>query len=156
MSERYNDKGEKLIKIDGVWVAEKYLPTEEEIAIDEKRFLKPKVNWGIFFIHLLLIIFFSCCLFVLFDTMKISEYRFLIWILIAFYIMLWLKRFSIFLIKIYQKYAPSKLRRRCLFKPTCSQYTILSIEKYGLIKGSILGLKRIKRCKYPNGGVDYP
>jgi putative component of membrane protein insertase Oxa1/YidC/SpoIIIJ protein YidD len=33
---------------------------------------------------------------------------------------------------------------------------LLAIEKYGLIKGIIKGLKRIWKCKYPNGGLDYP
>jgi putative component of membrane protein insertase Oxa1/YidC/SpoIIIJ protein YidD len=33
---------------------------------------------------------------------------------------------------------------------------LLAIEKYGLIKGVTKGLKRIWKCKHPNGGVDYP
>ncbi len=34
----------------------------------------------------------------------------------------------------------------CVFYPTCSDYTIQSIEKYGIIKGLFMGLKRIIRC----------
>jgi len=33
---------------------------------------------------------------------------------------------------------------------------ILSIEKYGLLKGISKGIKRISNCKIPNGGIDYP
>jgi putative component of membrane protein insertase Oxa1/YidC/SpoIIIJ protein YidD len=33
---------------------------------------------------------------------------------------------------------------------------IMAIKKYGSIKGFILGLKRLFRCHYPNGGYDYP
>jgi putative component of membrane protein insertase Oxa1/YidC/SpoIIIJ protein YidD len=33
---------------------------------------------------------------------------------------------------------------------------ILAIQKYGLIKGIKKGVRRIKRCHYPNGGIDYP
>ena len=37
-------------------------------------------------------------------------------------------------VRLYQRYAPEEIRRRCLFKPTCSEYTILAIQKYGVIK----------------------
>ena len=67
-----------------------------------------------------------------------------------------LKSIVIFVIRIYQKYAPYQIRSVCLFEPNCSEYMILAIEKYGLIKGVIMGIKRFKRCCYPNGGVDYP
>ena len=62
----------------------------------------------------------------------------------------------IYLIKVYQKKAPERLRSSCRFEPTCSNYTIMAIKKYGALKGSILGAKRIMRCHYPNGGKDYP
>lgn len=44
----------------------------------------------------------------------------------------------------------------CRFTPSCSEYAILALDKYGAIKGSVLTVKRICRCKYPNGGEDYP
>ncbi len=64
--------------------------------------------------------------------------------------------FIIYMIRIYQKYKPKKFKNRCLFIPSCSQYMILSLKKYGLIKGLYLGIKRLFRCKPPNGGLDYP
>ena len=42
----------------------------------------------------------------------------------------------------------------CRFNPTCSEYTKIAIEKYGLIHGTWLGLKRISRCR-PGGGCGY-
>ena len=45
-------------------------------------------------------------------------------------------------------------RAACRFIPTCSEYTRLAIEKYGVIKGTWLGLKRISRCR-PGGGCGY-
>ncbi|MCD4756096.1 membrane protein insertion efficiency factor YidD [bacterium] len=42
------------------------------------------------------------------------------------------------------KIFPSK--RHCKFTPTCSQYSYDAIEKYGILKGGSLGLKRIARC----------
>ncbi len=64
------------------------------------------------------------------------------------------KSLILFLIKIYQKisvFTP----KVCRFYPTCSQYTKEAIIKYGVIKGSWLGLKRICRCHPLNeGGYD--
>jgi putative membrane protein insertion efficiency factor len=65
-----------------------------------------------------------------------------------------LKKLALFLISIYQKIS-SLTPPRCRFYPTCSEYTKQAIIKYGLFKGSWLGLKRIFRC-HPlnNGGYD--
>jgi putative membrane protein insertion efficiency factor len=44
----------------------------------------------------------------------------------------------------------------CKFHPTCSEYTYQAIEKFGLVKGSWLGMKRIGRCHpWSLGGVDH-
>lgn len=43
----------------------------------------------------------------------------------------------------------------CRFSPTCSEYTYEAINKYGVTKGSWLGLKRIIRCHpWSKGGFD--
>lgn len=43
----------------------------------------------------------------------------------------------------------------CRFAPTCSEYTYEAIDKYGVLKGSWLGLKRIIRCHpWSKGGFD--
>ena len=59
-------------------------------------------------------------------------------------------------ISIYQNNAPKRLRNSCRYKPTCSNYMALAIEKYGAIIGLTLGVRRLFRCRIPNGGVDYP
>ena len=44
---------------------------------------------------------------------------------------------------------------KCKFYPTCSEYTIQAIEKYGALKGTILGIYRILRCNpFSKGGYD--
>lgn len=59
------------------------------------------------------------------------------------------------LIRIYKIFISPLLGRNCRFYPTCSEYTYQAIEKYGLIKGIYLGLKRIIRCHPFNpGGYD--
>ncbi len=43
----------------------------------------------------------------------------------------------------------------CRFSPTCSEYALEAIEKYGTIKGCFLGIKRIMRCNpFSDGGYD--
>lgn len=59
------------------------------------------------------------------------------------------------LIKIYQKYISPSIGSRCKYYPTCSEYTRQAIDKYGIIKGSFLGIKRILKCNpFSHGGVD--
>ncbi|MBX7059750.1 MAG: membrane protein insertion efficiency factor YidD [Leptospirales bacterium] len=60
------------------------------------------------------------------------------------------------LIELYQKIAPIRIRQSCRFEPTCSNYMIMAIHKYGSIKGISLGINRLFRCRYPNGGQDCP
>lgn len=45
-------------------------------------------------------------------------------------------------------------RAACRFTPTCSEYTKQAIEKYGALRGTYLGLRRISRC-HPWGGFGY-
>lgn len=44
----------------------------------------------------------------------------------------------------------------CRFTPSCSQYTLEAIEKYGLVKGTWMGAKRIARCHPGNPGGHDP
>ncbi len=59
------------------------------------------------------------------------------------------------MIRVYQMTLSKVLPPSCRFEPSCSHYTYEAIEKYGLIKGSWLGFKRILRCNPFNpGGYD--
>lgn len=57
----------------------------------------------------------------------------------------------ILLIKFYQNLLSPLLGAQCRYTPTCSQYGIEAIKKYGAFKGGWLTLKRIARCN-PWGG----
>ncbi|MBN1301110.1 MAG: membrane protein insertion efficiency factor YidD [Melioribacteraceae bacterium] len=60
----------------------------------------------------------------------------------------------ILLIKIYQILISPVLPSSCRYQPTCSQYSLEALKKYGLLKGGWLGIKRISRC-HPWGGSGY-
>ncbi|MCP4050849.1 MAG: membrane protein insertion efficiency factor YidD [bacterium] len=58
-------------------------------------------------------------------------------------------------IKLYQKMISSMLPSRCRYYPSCSDYMIEAIKRYGLIKGVFIGTKRISRCHpFNEGGID--
>ena len=59
-------------------------------------------------------------------------------------------------IKFYQKFiSPLKGVSSCRFYPTCSQYAIDAIVKYGIFKGSVIFIKRIMKCHpFHPGGYD--
>ena len=82
------------------------------------------------------------------------------WIAITTFIFLYIailfKKTVIWFIHLYQNKASDKTRLRCVFEPSCSEYMILAIEKYGTIVGIVKGIKRLLRCHPPNGGIDYP
>ena len=80
------------------------------------------------------------------------------WLIIGFIVLLYipLRMFAIGCVLLYKAFAPLKVRNRCRYQPTCSTYMIISIKKYGLILGILLGLKRIHNCHPPYGGFDYP
>lgn len=66
-----------------------------------------------------------------------------------------LKKLFLFLIKFYQKNISPMKKPCCRFYPTCSQYALEAIQKYGALKGFFLALWRILRCNpFCKGGYD--
>lgn len=67
----------------------------------------------------------------------------------------WPQRGAMLLIRGYQRFISPALPPSCRFTPSCSQYTLEAVERYGLLKGSWLGGRRLIRCHPFNpGGVD--
>jgi uncharacterized protein len=59
------------------------------------------------------------------------------------------------MIRFYQRRISPLTGPTCRFHPTCSHYTLEAIQKYGAVKGSWLGFRRILRCHpFHPGGFD--
>lgn len=58
-------------------------------------------------------------------------------------------------IRLYQRFISPLLPRSCRFQPTCSTYALTSIERFGVVRGGWLAVKRIARCHpFNEGGYD--
>ncbi|KJS07542.1 MAG: membrane protein insertion efficiency factor YidD [Flavobacteriales bacterium] len=62
-----------------------------------------------------------------------------------------LSKIVVLLIRVYQLSISPFLGANCRYSPTCSQYSLEAIEKYGPFKGTWLAIKRISSC-HPWGG----
>ena len=57
--------------------------------------------------------------------------------------------------RFYQREVSPLFPPRCRYIPTCSEYALEAVEKYGAVKGSFLAAKRILRCNpFHKGGYD--
>ncbi len=67
-----------------------------------------------------------------------------------------ISKIEIQLIRFYQKFlSPMKGYAHCKYTPTCSQYAIEAVKKYGCVKGTLLAGWRILRCNpFSKGGYD--
>ncbi len=61
----------------------------------------------------------------------------------------------VMLIRFYRAFISPLLGKRCRFYPSCSQYALEAVERYGAIRGGYLAVRRILRCHPFNpGGYD--
>jgi putative membrane protein insertion efficiency factor len=66
-----------------------------------------------------------------------------------------MKWLALAMIRLYKRFLSPMLPSACIYEPTCSVYTYQAIERYGVIRGSWLGIKRISRCHpFHAGGYD--
>ncbi|MCI9371968.1 MAG: membrane protein insertion efficiency factor YidD [Lachnospiraceae bacterium] len=66
-----------------------------------------------------------------------------------------MKKLFIYLIKFYKKYISPLKSTKCPYIPSCSDYGLEAVTKYGVIKGGFLALWRIIRCNpFSKGGYD--
>ena len=67
-----------------------------------------------------------------------------------------IKKALIGIIKFYRRFISPLKKPCCRFYPTCSQYALTAIEKYGAVRGGFMAVWRIIRCNpFSEGGYDY-
>lgn len=66
-----------------------------------------------------------------------------------------MKQVFVLLIRGYQRYISPLFPPSCRYRPTCSAYTIEAIERFGVLRGSLMGISRLLRCQpLCRGGYD--
>ena len=66
-----------------------------------------------------------------------------------------MKKLFIYLIKFYKKYISPMKSTKCPYIPSCSDYGLEAVQKYGAVRGGMLALWRIIRCNpFSKGGYD--
>lgn len=66
-----------------------------------------------------------------------------------------MKTLLLIILRFYKRFISPMLGQNCRFSPTCSEYAIIAIDRYGALKGTGLALKRIGRCHpFHPGGID--
>jgi hypothetical protein len=67
----------------------------------------------------------------------------------------WPKRAVLGLLAFYRRFISPALPPSCRFAPTCSEYTYQAVERYGIVRGVWMGVRRILRCHpFHPGGYD--
>jgi len=141
---------------------------DKQALAPEDRLYRPDVDYRLATKHLLKLILNAIILSVLcycllrqvrsvFTSNLIPLHLFLVifcaWVVLIF--LYKLKKIMIFCIRLYQRYASSETRLHCCYEPSCSEYAILAIKKYGIIKASVKTIRRLRKCE-PPFKVDYP
>jgi uncharacterized protein len=68
---------------------------------------------------------------------------------------MWPRRIAAGTIKSYRRFVSPMLPASCRYWPTCSEYTLEAVQKYGLLRGGLMGAWRILRCNpWSKGGID--
>ncbi|GHU97806.1 hypothetical protein FACS189483_04820 [Spirochaetia bacterium] len=117
---------------------------------------KTSIFNALVFLSLLLLVCFSIAktLGLIFAEIPFKLVFFLVFFSILFILS---KNIIIGIIEIYQHYAPEGVHRNCLCMPTCSEYMILVIKKYGALKGMWMGIYRLLHtCRGRDYKIDYP
>ena len=55
-------------------------------------------------------------------------------------------------LRFYKRFVSPILPPMCRFEPTCSMYMMQAVEKYGLLRGGWIGIRRLSRCHIFNPG----
>lgn len=143
-------------------------PVINKLTAPENKLYRPQIHFGkafcVMLMSILATMLLSYFIYIFIDQRGYftneNSSQFLLWFSIYWKVqlivlLLTLRYILIWFIRIYQKYAKSETRLRCCYTPSCSEYAILALKKYGLLLGCYKAIARLLRCG-PPGGIDYP
>lgn len=134
---------------DGLWLPKSATVKPEEDPLCLKRFSHPKICFPLMWVVLIISITALIALVILLHYVGGFNVPTAIGIGFAVFggIILILSRFiAIFAVKLYQHFAPMHIREKCSLTPTCSDYMIQVLLKYGFFIGLYKGIKRMRTC----------
>lgn len=123
---------------------------------------RPEINlkkpaYYILFLLFLLVLVYLVSGVVFVGGTKLARYQIISVIVVAvIYVYMISRKTIIWFVHLYQHFAPDRIRLRCVYEPSCSEYMILAVRKYGSVRGIWKGVCRLIRCHPPNHGADYP
>lgn len=143
-------------------------PAINKLTAPENKLYRPQIHFGRVFgvvvLAILATMVLSYGLMYLFErtewitfenSSRLQNWFSVYWKAQVFVLLMALRYIFIWFIRVYQRYAKSETRLRCCHTPSCSEYAILALKKYGLFIGCYKAINRLLRCG-PPGGIDYP
>jgi uncharacterized protein len=71
--------------------------------------------------------------------------------------MTFLRAVAVAPVRLYQRAVSPALPRRCRYYPSCSEYAVQAVRRFGVFRGLVLAVWRLLRCNpWSHGGVDFP
>lgn len=123
----------------------------------QRVYCRPHIRWARIIVKIVLLTIFLTFIFLFMK--RVFSIRLGIIAVFCFcfiYLTFNLKKILTGCVQLYQHFAPLSMRSMCRFEPSCSQYMILCLQKYGALYGTYRGIKRIYRCAHGDGGYDTP
>lgn len=122
-----------------------------------RKYTRPDIYIGRVFLYLIVVLF----IIVLVRSITINiinkeHFILLTSVYLILLILVHINNICIWFVKCYQRFSPISVRSKCRYEPSCSEYMIQSIKKYGAFKGVPKGMRRLYRCSHGGGGFENP
>ena len=148
----------KLLDLESLPLWSPYSSDDPRSPFYKRVLAKPELRWKHIVAYTILFLIVQCLTFGITFYLQNNVILSVLAVVIIsiLFIFLFRRKIAIGIIKLYQFFAPTSLRERCMFEPSCSQYMIAAINKYGTLHGIAKGINRLRRCNSKGGGFDYP
>lgn len=133
----------------GIWLPRSATEKPQEDPEYYERFSHPKINFVLMWSVIIIIIAFLIGIILIFHhfaSFSVGESIGLGFAVLFGGLLISSRFIAVFAVKLYQHLAPMHIREKCSLTPTCSDYMIQVLLKYGFFVGIYKGIKRMKTC----------